>query len=304
MQTAYHECARQNLVSEACTQDQTQDSEVVDDTRPEIIEPDPEVERLLSSCVSQTSRYQNSDKCVQVTSGDFGFHFTTIVNSKNVKTFTGILTFHLLLTLEKLMEKKLPCSSKDSMSTRDKIVMTMMILKHMVSFEFVSHLFGICPTTCSNIFRTTVKALSAILNCAIMWPTKEEVLHNLPECFRRFSHVRVVVDCTEIQVGVPRCLQCRLNTYSHYKKMNTFKYMVGVSPGGLLTYVSKGYGSRASDKTIFEQSGLVDMLLPGIDHVMADKGFLIDDICESRLITVGRPPFLRAKKNSSAKERH
>ncbi|XP_029835232.2 uncharacterized protein LOC115319400 [Ixodes scapularis] len=103
-----------------------------------------------------------------------------------------------------------------------------------------------------------------------------------------------------MSISQPKCLQCRINTYSHYKKGYTIKYVIGVSPGGLVTHVSQGYGGRASDEAIFQQSNLVSQLLPGIDHVMVDKGFLIEDVCESCLIEVIRPPFLQQKQLSKA----
>lgn len=78
--------------------------------------------------------------------------------------------------------------------------------------------------------------------------------------------------------------------------------MTCVSPGGLLTFISKGYGGRASDKAIFEQSGLIDKLEPHIDSIMVDKSFLIDDICNNRFIKIERPLFLRKKTQFSSTE--
>lgn len=101
--------------------------------------------------------------------------------------------------------------------------------------------------------------------------------------FREFQ-VRVVLDCTEIPIALPKCLHCRVMTYSHYKETHTAKYMIGIAPGGLITYVSKGNGGRTSDKQIFEENDLVDKLEPFEDHVMVDKGFLIDSVCESCMV--------------------
>ncbi|XP_040064275.2 uncharacterized protein LOC120838419 [Ixodes scapularis] len=242
------------------------------------------------------------DMGVQVSSGDFGENFSRVVNKENVCSFTGLPNMELLTVLEKLVSDTTPTSTRAYLSAKDKIVMTMMALKHALTFDFLSQIFGVCPTTVSTTVRKTTRVLAAFLKTAITWPSKDEVLHNLPVCFEKFSHVRVVLDCTEIPVGTPKCLRCRISTYFHYKKGHTIKYMVGVSPGGLVTYVSSGYGGRASDKAIFDQSGLVDMLLPGIDHIMVDKGFLIDSTCETRLIAVVRPPFLHAKKQLSKGE--
>lgn len=75
--------------------------------------------------------------------------------------------------------------------------------------------------------------------------------------------------------------------------------MVSVTPGGLIAHISAGYGGRVSDKHIFEESRVVDLLLPVIDNVMVDRGFLIDQICEDRLIKVIRPPFKKQRKQMS-----
>ena len=72
--------------------------------------------------------------------------------------------------------------------------------------------------------------------------------------------------------------------------------MVGVSPDGLITHLSRVYGGRVSDKMIFENSGLVEKLEPFIDAVMADKGFMIDNVLQERCVALHRPPFLRRQR--------
>ncbi|KFM58148.1 hypothetical protein X975_13077, partial [Stegodyphus mimosarum] len=94
----------------------------------------------------------------------------------------------------------------------------------------------------------------------------------------------------------------QIKTYSLYKGMHTIKYLIGASIGGILTYVSKVYRGRASDKEIFRQSGLVEMVEPHVDAFMNDKGFLTADICEESGISIMRPPFLREKKQLSSQE--
>lgn len=74
--------------------------------------------------------------------------------------------------------------------------------------------------------------------------------------------------------------------------------MTGVTPAGNISYISKAYGGRASDKTIFEQSDIIKLLESG-DEVMVDRGFLIDEICEKNNLKCVRPPFLKGKKQFS-----
>ncbi|KFM72635.1 hypothetical protein X975_10681, partial [Stegodyphus mimosarum] len=125
---------------------------------------------------------------------------------------------------------------------------------------------------------------------------------NLPKCFADFSNVRAVLDCTEIVIQKPKCLTERIMTYFQYNGDHTIKYLMCISPGGLITFVSKGYGGRASEKLIFVNSHIIDMLEPHIDAIMTDKGFLIEDLCAENFIQLIRPPFLHKKTQFSAAE--
>ena len=39
--------------------------------------------------------------------------------------------------------------------------------------------------------------------------------------------------------------------------------MTGVTPGGMISFVSKAYGGKISDHAIFEQSNILDLLEKG-----------------------------------------
>ena len=47
---------------------------------------------------------------------------------------------------------------------------------------------------------------------------------------------------------------------------------MGVTPQGVISFISKAWGGRVSDKYLTENSGLLRRRLPG-DIVLADKGF-------------------------------
>lgn len=63
-----------------------------------------------------------------------------------------------------------------------------------------------------------------------------------------------------------------LQMYSEYKHHHTVKFMVGCTPSGFISSVSKCYGGRAGDCFITNDCGLIDLIEPG-DVVLADKGF-------------------------------
>ncbi|XP_055534050.1 uncharacterized protein LOC129723705 [Wyeomyia smithii] len=71
----------------------------------------------------------------------------------------------------------------------------------------------------------------------------------------------------------------------------TAKYLVSVTPGGCLNYVSQGYVGRASDKFIFNASDMIS-LFDKHDAVMVDKGFAIKKELEQRNLELVRPPTL------------
>lgn len=75
--------------------------------------------------------------------------------------------------------------------------------------------------------------------------------------------------------------------------------MVTVTPSGLIAHISKGYGGRTSDMAIFEQSCLIKKLDSVSDAIMANCGFLIDDVCADHLIELIRPPFKKQQDQMS-----
>lgn len=128
---------------------------------------------------------------------------------------------------------------------------------------------NVLPQSCRSIYASIIPSLGMILNSVIYWPSKQEISSNIPYCFEKFNKTRVVIDCTEISMQKPECLTCRIQTYSKNKSTLTLKFLISISPRGLITYISKPYEGRASDKTIFEQSGLIGML-ERFDGIMVD----------------------------------
>ena len=99
----------------------------------------------------------------------------------------------------------------------------------------------------------------------------------------------------------PSDLKARAQTWSNYKQHNTVKILIAVTPQGSISFVSKAWGGRASDKYITEQSGILDKLLPG-DLVLADCGFTIQDSVGFYCAKVKTPPFTKGKKQLSHHE--
>lgn len=69
---------------------------------------------------------------------------------------------------------------------------------------------------------------------------------------------------------------------------------MSTTPDGLINFISRGYGGRASDTIIVEDSGFLNCLSEGMD-VMADRGFkFTSGLLARKKCTLVRPPSVCA----------
>ena len=176
--------------------------------------------------------------------------------------------------------------------------MTLMRLRRGLDVFTLGNLFGISKASVSRIFVTWVVFLKQHLQFLVKWPTREQVKARLPKAFKYFPNTRVIIDCTEFNVQKPSLPSSQRVTWSSYKHSNTFKVLVGTSPSGTFTFLSKLYTGSISDRKTIELSGFVDKLELG-DDVMADRGFIIRDLVTLQRATLNIPPFAMGKQLSS-----
>lgn len=217
-----------------------------------------------------------------------------LLTNETLNTWTGIPTTELLeeicLAVKKL-EDVYP--RKFAMNCADRVILVLVKLKQNLSFAAIGTLFRIHAATVANYFSYTVQILSNFLQIFVYMPCKEEIRKNIPQCFRGFSNVTIILDCTEVPLGTLHCLNCRIATYSQYKSTRTAKFMIGVTPAGLISFRSKAYSGKSSDKFIFNAEKLIEQLYPHLDEVMVDKGFMIENELSSKGIKLHRPPFMK-----------
>ena len=161
--------------------------------------------------------------------------------------------------------------------------------------------FQISQPTVSRIVTTWVNLLYVKFKEIPIWPCRELVDEYMPVCFRSlYPTTRCIIDATEIFIQMPSNPTVQL-TFSNYKNHNTLKALVGITPTGAVCFVSDLYGGNISDKKLVIESGLLRLLESG-DSIMADRGFMIDDILPPG-VQLNIPPMLNETGQLTGDER-
>ena len=113
-----------------------------------------------------------------------------------------------------------------------------------------------------------------------MWPSRAKVDQHMPADFKdKYPSIRVIIDCTEIR--------CQMLKKNHI----TLKGLVGISPGGAITFINQLYTGHISDREIVTTSGFLNLPFDRGDTAMADKGFTVEDLLPLG-VSLNVPPFL------------
>ena len=166
--------------------------------------------------------------------------------------------------------------------------------------EHLGHLFHVSTSTVSRILISWINFMYLKLGTIDIWPSREVIEKTMPEDFKaKYSSTRVIIDCTEVRCQMPSSLQLNGELFSNYKHHTTLKGLVGISPGGAVTFVSGLYTGSISDREIVIRSGLLDLPFNDKDSVMADKGFTVEDLLPLG-VSLNIPPFLGSSSQMAA----
>lgn len=78
------------------------------------------------------------------------------------------------------------------------------------------------------------------------------------------------------------------------------KTLVGITPSGFFSFVSKLWSGSTSDRKLTQKSGNLELIEEG-DHIMADRGFAIRDLLTKRKAFLNMPPFSKKGQQLSKK---
>lgn len=144
-----------------------------------------------------------------------------------------------------------------------------------------------------TIFITWIRFMSLQWNNLDLWIDRENVKAYLPIDFHdKYPETRVILDATECPIKKPKLPLAQQVTFSSYKNRNTIKILIGITPGGMISYVSPSYGGSATDRQIIERSSILNKFDYN-DELMVDKGFNVQDIFIPYGVKVNMPAFFR-----------
>ncbi|XP_064479223.1 uncharacterized protein LOC135392443 [Ornithodoros turicata] len=217
-------------------------------------------------------------------------------NERMVTFYTGLPNFAILLAVFHFLEDSVAHGPCNSLTRFQEMIVTLMRFRLNSPLQDLAYRFSVSQPTISRILSRWTDAMYVRLKGLILWPSRECLQKTMPMAFRSAFglKVAVILDCFEVFIDRPSSLVTRALTWSHYKHHNTVKYLIGICPQGVVTYVSKGWGGRTSDKEITESCGVLDNLLPG-DSVLADRGFTIADSVGIHRAKLELPAFTRGK---------
>ena len=77
----------------------------------------------------------------------------------------------------------------------------------------------------------------------------ENIVASRPNKFNKFSRLHSMADATEIFLQTPKNHAAQRVTWSNYKHHNTAKFLITISPNGLIVFASEAYGGRQATNT-------------------------------------------------------
>jgi hypothetical protein len=218
-------------------------------------------------------------------------------NNFAIEFYTGLPQYSTLKAVFDLASDGLEKHHNSSLSLFQEFMLTLMKLRLNLCDQDLAFRFGVHQSTVSRCFRKWIDILHIRLKPTIKWPSREEVMKTMPVDFRHhFKRCICIIDFFEVFCERPSDLMARAQTFSNYKHHNTVKFLIAITPQGTVSFVSKGWGGRVSDKYLTENCGLLNYLEPG-DLILADQGFTVQDSVGIYCAEVKLPPFTKGKNN-------
>ena len=214
-----------------------------------------------------------------------------------VKFYTGLPCYRHLHAVFRLASRSLDANSSTyAVPLFSQFVAVLSKLRLNLTNQDIAYRLNVDQTTFSRYFHRWLNILYIRLSPLVQWPDQEILRQVLPRQFKSsFPRCIAIIDCFEVFAERPSDLKAKAQSYSNYKHHQTVKFLISICPTGVITFISRGWGGRTSDKYLTEQCGILRKLLPG-DELLADRGFNIAQSVGSYGAVLKIPPFTKGRK--------
>ncbi|XP_075887021.1 uncharacterized protein LOC142891406 isoform X2 [Nelusetta ayraudi] len=210
-------------------------------------------------------------------------------DAEKVKFYTGLPNFFVLETVMWLLAPHMDGMKNAKLSKFQQLLLTLMRLRLDLRNQDLAYRFGVKVATVTRTVHQMVGIMSSTLvPTAVFWPSRAELRKNLPAALRAtHPDCAVIVDCFTVPFEEPvsrggqQQHRAAPSSQGAGTNNNVLKYLIGVAPQGVVTFVSRGVPGNVSDRSLTESSGLLCKLLPG-DVVLASRDLGIADSVAAR----------------------
>ena len=106
--------------------------------------------------------------------------------------------------------------------------------------EDLAFRFGVSKGQVSKHFHNGLDIIYVKTKPLIKWPDRDVLRLTMPTSFRKFfKKCAVIIACSEVFVERPSDLMARAQVWSNYKHHSTIKFLIGITPQGTISYISK-----------------------------------------------------------------
>ena len=253
-----------------------------------------------SQLQTELARLQKENYTLREELSNLRFSDNFVATDPKTVFYTGVPTHALFLWLVTYCSALLP--NFHSLSPKSVLLCVLMKLRLNLQHQDLAYRFNVSVTTISEIMNQCIPKVATKLSFLVQWPSRDNLLLHMPPIFKQLYPKCVsIIDCFEVFIQRPGHLTTRAQTWSNYKHHNTIKFLVSITPTGAISFLSRAFGGRVSDKVITQRSGYLDMLEYG-DIVLADRGFLIAEDVSAHHATLVIPAFTKGKSQLSARD--
>lgn len=206
---------------------------------------------------------------------------------EKVRFYTGLPNYFVFETVMMLLVPHMKGDKNAKLSKFQQLLLTLMRLRLDLRNQDLAYRFGITVATVTRTVHRIINIMfTTLVPTAVFWPSRVELRKNLPAALRSsYPDCAVIIDCFRVSLEKEdvnhQVASAALAVPTQSALVNELKYVIGVAPQGVVTFVSGGSPGHVSDKNLVESCGLLCKLLPG-DVVLAKRDFDIGDLVDAR----------------------